>query len=131
MLYKVNKHILISCLTLLLLAATNNVIAHTKSISSDPAPRSVLNRSPQAISMSFTQDFEPTYSNITVKNSAGELVTNTKATVGEKNKKRLVLNLPELAPGKYTVDYKVLSLDGHTIGSSYTFRIKKDKTATK
>ncbi|ORU94148.1 MAG: hypothetical protein A6F70_07680 [Cycloclasticus sp. symbiont of Bathymodiolus heckerae] len=131
MLNKSLKPIWIGCMTLLLLVISTATAAHTKSISSDPAPRSVINRSPQVISISFTQEFEPAYSNITVKDSNGKQVTEGKATVDTENKKRLILALPPLSLGKYTVSYKVLSLDGHTISSSYTFRIKKDKASTK
>ncbi|PCH83186.1 MAG: copper-binding protein [Piscirickettsiaceae bacterium] len=127
MLNTLNSRISISCFTLMLLMFTSTVFAHTKSISADPAPRSILNRSPQVISIIFSQAFEPSYSTITVKNSDGEQVTEAKATVDTNNKKRLVLSLPTLPAGKYTVSYKVLSLDGHTVSSRYTFRIKKDK----
>lgn len=35
------------------------------------------------------------------------------------------LELPELAPGKYTVKFRVLSIDGHVVDSDYLFGIKK------
>jgi len=131
MLNKSNQPIWTGFTALLLLIISTVTVAHTKSVSSDPAPRSIINRSPQVISISFTQDFEPTYSTITVKNSDGKLVTEEKATVDTENKKHLILSLPPLPCGKYTVSYKVLSLDGHTISSRYTFRIKKNKTPNK
>ena len=38
--------------------------------------------------------------------------------------KAIVLPLPELAPGKYTVKFRVLSVDGHVVDSSYDFTVK-------
>jgi len=126
--HRMTKKISITLLTLIVLFTTSHAFAHAKAISADPAPRSTLNRSPQSISILFSQQFEPTYSTITVKGSDSKPVTETKAIVDPENKKRLTLSLPTLAPGKYTVSYKVLSLDGHTIASTYTFRIKKEKS---
>jgi hypothetical protein len=35
-----------------------------------------------------------------------------------------VLPLPELAPGKYSVKFRVLSVDGHVVDSSFDFTVK-------
>lgn len=115
---------LLTFFSLILFSTT--VFSHAKSVSSDPAPRSTISHSPEFISILFNQQLEPAYSTITVKNKQGELVTKTPAIVDPKNNKRLVLTLPTLPPGKYTVAYKVLSLDGHVVKSTYTFRLKKE-----
>jgi hypothetical protein len=36
----------------------------------------------------------------------------------------LSTNAPNLAPGRYTVRYRVLSVDGHVVESSFTFTVK-------
>ncbi|MGB1702020.1 MAG: copper resistance CopC family protein [Cycloclasticus sp.] len=92
----------------------------------DPAPRSTLSRPPESINILFNQLFEPAYSSITVKRADGSVLATEKASVDPSNQKRLVLLLPVLPAGQYTVSYKVLSLDGHTISSTYSFRIKKE-----
>jgi copper resistance protein C len=38
--------------------------------------------------------------------------------------KLLVLPLPVLVPGAYTVKYRVLSVDGHTVDYGYTFSVE-------
>jgi len=109
-----------------LLLSSSACFSHAKTVSSDPAPRSVISRSPEFVTILFNQQLEPAYSTIIVKSSDGNSVTNNNASVDPKNNKRLILSLPNLASDKYTVSYKVLSLDGHVIESSYTFRIKKE-----
>jgi len=121
------KQIWVTLLTLAALFLTPQAFAHTKVVSADPAPRSVISHSPQSINILLNQKFEPAYSTIVVKGSDDKPVTTEKATVDPANKKRLILNLPTLPSGKYSVSYKVLSFDGHTIASSYTFKIKKEK----
>ena len=109
-----------------LLFISSAALSHAKSVSSDPAPRSVVNRSPESITILFNQQLEPAYSTIVVTNSSGKLVTEKAAVVDLKNNKRLILVLPNLIPDKYTVSYKVLSLDGHVVKSTYKFRIKRE-----
>lgn len=110
-----------------MLAASPAAFSHAKYVSTNPAPRSVVTRSPESIRILFTQQLEPTYSTIVVKSSNGLLVSANKAVVDPTNNKRLILSLPHLKPGKYTVIYKILSLDGHVIDSSYKFRIKENE----
>jgi len=121
------KQIWVTLLTLTALFLTPPVFAHAKAVSVDPAPRSVLSHSPPSINILLSQQFEPSYSTIIIKGSNSKLVTTAKATVDPDNEKRLTLSLPTLPPGKYTVSYKILSLDGHTIASNYAFKIKKEK----
>ena len=40
------------------------------------------------------------------------------------DKAKLSANPIELAPGKYTVKFRVLSVDGHVVDSSYDFTVK-------
>jgi copper resistance protein C len=35
-----------------------------------------------------------------------------------------VLPLPELAPGKYSIKFRVLSVDGHVVDSTFDFTVK-------
>ena len=114
---------LFTIITLLLFSSA--AFSHAKSVSANPAPRSVVARSPERITVLFNQQLEPAYSTIIVTNSNGKSVTEKSAIVDPSNNKRLTLTLPPLSSGKYTVSYKVLSLDGHVVKSTYTFRIKQ------
>jgi len=51
-------------------------------------------------------------------------VTDAKPAIAADDPKAIVLALPELAPGKYTVKFRVLSVDGHVVDTSYDFTVK-------
>lgn len=51
-------------------------------------------------------------------------ITEVLPTISADDPKSIVLPLPELAPGKYTVKFRVLSVDGHVVDSSYDFTVK-------
>lgn len=126
------KHLLIKLFTLTaFLLLSSPAFSHAKTVSSDPAPRSVVNHSPEFIAILLSQQLEPALSTILVKNSKGELVTDKIATVDPTNNKRLILTLPKLDSDKYTVSYKALSLDGHVIESTYKFRVKREAPLAK
>ena len=51
-------------------------------------------------------------------------VTETKPQLAQDDPKSIVLPLPELADGKYSVKFRVLSVDGHVVESSFDFTVK-------
>jgi len=115
-------------LLLVLLMGTSAVLAHAKYERSDPGRRSVVARSPSDIKIWFSEQLEPAYSTIVVKTKEGDSVTDEKAFVADDGSgKLLILKLPKLEPGKYSVFYRVLSVDGHIVDSKFKFRIKQPK----
>jgi methionine-rich copper-binding protein CopC len=47
--------------------------------------------------------------------------------VGPDDLKRLSVGVSPLAPGTYTVRYRVLSVDGHVVESEFSFTIREPK----
>jgi len=126
-----NQKIWLSLLaSLLFLFSSSSAFAHAKYERSDPGRRSISTRSPEVIKIWFSEQLEPAYSTIVVKDENGDSVTEEKATVDPEDKKLLILKVPVLKPGKYAVFYKVLSVDGHVVESKYKFRIKPAKTTS-
>ena len=58
----------------------------------------------------------------TVTDQSGERVDKNNATVGEGNKK-LQIDLEDLESGAYTVDWKTLATDQHTMKGKFTFKV--------
>ncbi len=112
---------------LLFLFSSANVMAHAQYERSDPGRRSIVTRPPEVIKIWFSEQLEPAYSNIIIKNKKGEQITEEKAVVDSEDTKLLSLKLPKLVPGKYTVFYKVLSVDGHVVDSKFKFKVKPAK----
>lgn len=125
------RRIFLSLAVLLaLLGSTSSVFAHAKYERSDPGRRSVVIQSPEVIKIWFSEQLEPAYSTIVVKTKDGQSVTDEKAVVDAEDGKLLILTLPKLEAGKYSVFYRVLSVDGHVVDSKFKFRIKQVKPAT-
>jgi hypothetical protein len=100
------------------------VLAHALLAKSEPARRAVLVRPPGQVRLWFNERLEPAFCVLSVLDADGRPATAESARVSAENPKLLELALPALAPGLYTVQYKVLSVDGHTVKASYTFTVK-------
>ncbi len=99
--------------------------AHAKLVKSEPAKRAVLSQPPSQLRLWFNERLEPAFSIATVLDASGNSVTSTQAAVSNTDPKLLVLPLPRLAKGAYTVQFEVLSVDGHTVKSGFKFEIRE------
>ena len=99
--------------------------AHAKLVKSEPAQRAVLGHPPNQLRLWFNERLEPAFSIATVVDASGKRVTTTDAAVSGTDPKLLVLLLPPLPKGAYTVQYQVLSVDGHTVKSTFRFEIRE------
>ena len=98
--------------------------AHALLDKSEPARRAVLTRSPAHVRLWFNERLEPAFCRLSVLDAEGRSTTSDPARVSAQNPKVLELTLPPLGPGVYTVEYKIVSVDGHTVKASYTFTVK-------
>lgn len=97
--------------------------AHAAMVKSEPARRAVLRKAPKQLRLWFNERLEPAYASIVLSRGDTQAVATGKAQVDAGDPKLLVLDLPPLEPGAYTVRYRVLSVDGHTVVYGYTFSI--------
>jgi methionine-rich copper-binding protein CopC len=116
----------LAALPLALLATIPVARAHALLQKTEPGRRATLRAAPVAIRLWFNERLEPAFSEVAVTGPDGRPVTSERAALAPDNPKLLVLPLPPLGPGEYTVAYKVLSVDGHTVQSGYRFTVKGD-----
>ncbi len=109
---------------IVLLIQANPVLAHAKLVKSDPSRKAALSASPKFVQLWFNEKIEGSYASVTVLDSEKKPVTQNSPEPVAGDLKSVVLNLPELEPGSYKVQYRVMSVDGHVIESSYEFSIK-------
>ena len=83
-----------------------------------------LVEAPPRIELWFNERLEPAYSKASVTNEAGEQVDRRDVAVSAEDPRRLSLSLPALKPGRYTVSFRVLSVDGHVVESRLSFTVK-------
>jgi methionine-rich copper-binding protein CopC len=97
---------------------------HAVLVKAVPAQRAALTESPPRVELWFNERLEPAYSRAQVTNEAGHQIDLRDVTVSKEDAKRLSLSLPPLGPGRYTVRFRVLSVDGHVVESSLMFTVK-------
>ena len=97
--------------------------AHAVLVTSVPASRAVLAHPPPRVELEFSERLEPAYSTLSLWNDRGERVDSNVAPEVAASGRRLVLVVPALAPGRYTVRYRVLSVDGHVVDASLLFTV--------
>lgn len=78
---------------------------------------------PDAVTLSFTQDIEAKLSSIKLQDAAGAAVAAGPADHVGGDRKTLRVTLPKLAPGTYTVDWAVISVDTHRVTGQYRFTV--------
>lgn len=105
------------------LAWPGSAHAHARLERSKPAAEAELGASPKAITLWFNEQPEADFSSVKVLDAAGQVVV--QGALGPTPEANgLELAVPTaLAPGAYTVHYRVLSVDGHVIEEDFTFRV--------
>lgn len=98
--------------------------AHALLVRSSPAARATLTRPPERVHLWFNERLEPAYSRASVWDASGRQVDSADAAVDVAEPTRLTVNLPALAPGIYTVKFRVLSVDGHLVESQFPFTVR-------
>ena len=100
-------------------------LAHAVLVKSVPAQWATLAELPPRVALWFNERLEPAYSRASVTNEAGAQVDLRDGAVSVEDPRRLSLSLPALVPGRYTVSFRVLSVDGHVVESKLTFTVKE------
>ena len=103
---------------------TNQAYAHATLTKSEPPRRASLSVPPKHIQLWFNEEIEGSYASITVLDSDNNSVTDTVPEIVPDDLKSIVLPLPEITPGRYTVQFRILSVDGHVVESSFGFMVK-------
>jgi len=107
-----------------LLFQVNSVMAHATLVKSDPPRRASLSTPPKQIQLWFNEKIEGSYASIKVLDSNKNSMTENSPEIVLDDPKSIILNLPHIEPGRYTVQYRAMSVDGHVIESSFDFSIK-------
>jgi hypothetical protein len=114
------RSILIAMLALL---ATTAASAHAFLDHANPPVGSTMRAAPQQLSLWFTQDLEPAFSSVVVRNAAGARVDAGNARVDRNDHKLMRVSLRALASGTYKVSWHVLSVDTHTTEGDFSFTV--------
>lgn len=105
-------------------APATSAFAHSMLVKAEPPRRAVLTKSPIQVRLWFNEKIEGDYASLVVLDAKKQPITDLKPTLTPDDPKSIVLPLPELSPGKYSVKFRVLSVDGHVVESSFDFTVK-------
>ncbi len=106
-----------------LVAAVGIALAHAQLDHASPLVGSTLPQAPKEVALTFTNELEPAFSSIDVRNEKGVSVQSGKSTVDKNNRTLLRVPLKPLPPGTYKVIWRVLSVDTHRTQGDFTFRV--------
>ena len=110
----------------LLVTAAQGAYGHAELEKSAPSANSILTTSPKFIQLEFGEALTTlkgkSANTITLLNPAGMKVATSAISI---NKGVARVNIAaKLKPGSYTVQYRVVSADGHVLKSEFKFRIR-------
>ena len=114
----------ILALVVLLMQAPAAVEAHANYAESDPAANSVVDASPERVTIRFTEPLEPALSEIEVYDFQGDRVDRGDSAVDPSDPLVMSVSVKELADGTYTVAWKnVSTVDGHRVRGAFVFSV--------
>lgn len=122
---RVNRRVFIAGFVLLGLqaAGASPAAAHAKLSRSDPPSAATLRAAPAEVRLWFTENLEPAFSAAHLLDGERRSVDGIDGRVDAVNAALLRMALPPLAGGRYTVVYRVVSVDSHVTSGELTFRI--------
>ena len=111
-------------LSALFVAAPATSEAHANYAESDPAANSVVDQSPERVTIRFTEPLEPALSEIEVYDSHGDRVDGGDSAVDPSDPLVMSVSVEDLADGTYTVAWKnVSTVDGHSRRGAFVFSV--------
>ncbi|MDC8445669.1 MAG: copper resistance protein CopC [Nitrosomonas sp.] len=104
-------------------------------VKSDPAGgtggrRSIVSTPPAQIQLWFSENVNQANISLSVYAEDGSLVTDATPQVTANDPTSIIVPLPALTAGLYTVEYYVTSTSGQSINSEYTFRVKEEENSS-
>lgn len=109
----------------LALLTAASVSAHASLVRSNPANRANLVSAPERVQLWFSERLEPAFSRLGVVDAEGQSVDRGDVQVGPDDPTRLSVGIAPLGPGRYTVRFRVLSVDGHVVEGQISFTVRR------
>jgi methionine-rich copper-binding protein CopC len=110
----------VACCAALLAGAA---LAHAMLDKAVPAVGSRVVASPPRVELVFTERLEPAFSSVQVLDASGRRVDRGDAAVNPRAREHMGVSLPTLAPGRYRVVWRAVSVDTHVTSGDYAFDV--------
>lgn len=106
-----------------LLGMTLSTFAHAFVDHASPSVGSTLHVPPAEVKIWFTEKLVLPFSDLRVSDASGQEVDKRDKHLDPRNSRLLIVTLPRLAPGKYTVAWRATSVDTHVTNGTFTFSV--------
>ena len=116
------RRLLASLLCLALVLAAAPLAAHSLLLESSPAANATIDAAPSELRLRFNNRIEKRLSRLKLVDERGTARDLPVAEDGGAD--RLTAPVPSIAPGRYRVEWQVLSTDGHVVTGRYSFTVK-------
>jgi len=98
--------------------------AHALLVKSVPARRAAVAAAPARVRLWFNEAVEARFSRLSVWDARGSQVDLRDVAADAEEPRQLTVGLPPLAPGRYVVRFRVLSVDGHVVEGEFPFTVR-------
>ncbi|MBB4009136.1 copper homeostasis periplasmic binding protein CopC [Allorhizobium taibaishanense] len=105
-------------------AIAGQAFAHAHLATATPADKATVASAPKTIDLTFTEALEAKFSGVDVLDTQQQKVKIGEAVLSKDGKGLSVPVTGTLAPGAYTVEWHVLSVDGHKSNGTTSFTVK-------
>ena len=106
----------------LTLAVAGSAAAHSLLLESAPAAGATLTTAPRELTLRFNNRIEKSLSRIRLLDDQGA-ARSLAITLDDGTADRLSAAVPSLPPGRWRVEWQVLSMDGHVVTGRFEFRL--------
>jgi copper resistance protein C len=103
------------------IAAATPALSHAALSQAEPRVGSTVNAAPREVVLTFTEQLEPAFSSIEVRDAGGNRVDAGKTKV---DRGTMRVPLRTLVAGTYKVNWHVLSVDTHKTEGTFSFTVK-------
>jgi MYXO-CTERM domain-containing protein len=112
------------------LALPVTAVAHADLASATPAEGAELDEAPDVVRLAFTEELDPDGSGFVVTDAAGTEVGHGAVDLDVADRNELAGSVAIRDPGRYSVDWSVVSSDGHEASGSYTFGYRTSEASS-
>lgn len=115
--------LLLACVVIILIPKSAS--AHAYVVKSNPTENETLKKAPSVVKIELDEDIQvSSFNTLYVRDTSGKRVDLKDAHIDKKNKKLLEAGLKDnLKNGLYSIQWKVISADGHPIQGVIPFRV--------
>ena len=93
---------------------------HTKLVSSEPAANSYASTAPHRIRLVYSEPVEGSLARVSLSPAGGSAIV-LRASADPRDVHAVIALVDTLAPGRYKVEWRIVSADGHPVDGTFSF----------